>query len=203
MIALNELKIGSPFSINGNNFTILDKEINSENGGILAIASESDITVEMPFTADRPIVAYDSAGQVANQTNVFSTSDVIRYLNGEYLKKLASDGIDIHRTIRYFKVDLECSLGQHEYGTCEVKAGLLTSKQFGEYYSILDASIGKAWWLATPWKTPMYGNDHFVNWVWCIDSKGNPTFKNSQLSAYVRPVVVLDPAVLVKDPNWI
>jgi hypothetical protein len=99
--------------------------------------------------------------------------------------------------LKPFDVDLKCTLGQHEYGVCEVMAGLLTLEQYGQYYDIIPLADGP-WWLATPWKTPRRSSyTDYTYDAWRVNSNGYYNYNYCSNSYGVRPALLLDPALLV------
>lgn len=81
-----------------------------------------------------------------------------------------------------FKIDLQDTTGQTEYGTVEYRIGLLTLRQYGKYWRLIP-KVDTPWWLATPYGTPncspyTYNN----NDVWGVGtdgSNGNDWYNNS------------------------
>ena len=139
VVNLEKVPVGETFEVWNRKFTVLEK--NADMVFVLA----AEIETKMPFRED------DEDYKVA--PNDFRDSSIKKYLNGEYLNVLERDGANIREDILPLVVDLKCTLGQHEYGTDTVKAGLLTLEQYGEYYDIIP-TVDDWWCLATPWKTP-------------------------------------------------
>lgn len=180
---LADVPIGKNFEVWGHKYTVLD----NEGKGVFVL--EADAVCEMPFREEN--VESESA------PNNFWDSSVRAYLEGDYLEELVEAGAELDRDILEMELDLKCTLGQHEYGTARVHAGLLTLEQYGKYYDIIPR-IDTPYWLATPWKTPSrspYTDDSrnvllvgtFGDWgcYYCSDSFG------------VRPALTLSPSLLV------
>lgn len=129
--------------------------------------------------------------------NDFRDSSVRAYLEGTYTAELVRAGAKIGEDILPMTIDLKCTLGQHEYGTAKVYAGLLTLEQYGEYYEIIP-KINTPYWLATPWKTPLrspYTN--LARSVWSVYSNGGCSSNYAYNSYGVRPALVLCSTLLV------
>lgn len=180
---LEQVPVGTTFKVWGKEFTVLDK-----GGGRIFVLS-ADLDYDMPFRReDNPSDA---------PYNDFRASDIKDYLNGPYLEKLEEAGADIDHDLLEFDVDLKCTLGQHEYGSCTVKAGLLTLEEYGEYYDIIPFA-DDWWWLATPWKTRLrspYTN--FTSHAWRVVSNGGYVGSLCSSSNGVRPALTLNPSLLV------
>ena len=127
----------------------------------------------------------------------FGDFGVYQYLAETYLAELVSKGADLGRDIRKMEIDLKCTLGRHEYGTARVYAGLLTLEQYGKYYDIIPR-IGTAYWLATPWKTPIRSPYAIgTSSVWYVSSDGNYDSWYCDGTFGVRPTLALSPSLLV------
>lgn len=180
---LEQVPVGTTFKVWGREFTVLDK------GAERIFVLSADLDSDMPFRReDNPSDA---------PYNDFRASDIKDYLNGPYLEKLEEAGADIDHDLLEFDVDLKCTLGQHEYGSCTVKAGLLTLEEYGEYYDIIPFA-DDWWWLATPWKTPLrspYTN--YANNSWYVYSNGGYDSGSCSHSYGVRPALTLNPSLLV------
>lgn len=180
---LRNVEIGKDFEIWGHAYTILD----SDDKGVFVL--EADTICEMPFREDE--VDYKVA------PNDFRDSSVRAYLEGVYTEGLVRAGAKLGEDILPMELDLKCTLGQREYGTVKVYAGLLTLEQYGKYYDIIP-QIDTTYWLATPWKTPSHspytgGNDL----VWGIGSVGGYSDIDSGYTYGVRPTLTLSPSLSV------
>ena len=72
-----------------------------------------------------------------------------------------------------FKIDLQDTTGQTEYGTVEYRIGLLTLRQYGKYWRLIP-KVDTPWWLATPYGTPNCSpNTYDSNYVWYVRTDGS------------------------------
>lgn len=183
LVSLADVPCGKDFEIWGHVYTVLD----SDDKGILVL--EADAVCEMPFREDK--VEYKVA------PNDFRDSSVMTYLEGVYIEDLVRAGAELDEDILPMELDLKCTLGQHEYGTARVHAGLLTLEQHGKYYDIIP-KIDTAYWLATPWKTPSRSSrtDSACS-VWSVYSDGDYDDWDYSNTYGVRPTLTLSPSLLV------
>ena len=180
---LADVPFGKNFEIWGHAYTVLD----GDDKGVFVL--EADAVCEMPFREDE--VDYKVA------PNDFRDSSVRAYLEGRYTEGLVSAGAKLDEDILPMELDLKCTLGQHEYGTARVYAGLLTLEQYGKYYDIIPR-IDTTYWLATPWKTPSRSPDTYsASDVWYVLSNGNCSLWNYSNTYGVRPALTLSPSLLV------
>ena len=180
---LADVPFGKNFEIWGHAYTVLD----GDDKGVFVL--EADVVCEMPFREDE--VDYKVA------PNDFRDSSVRAYLAGTYLEELVSEGADLGRDIHMMELDLKCTLGQHEYGTAKVYAGLLTLEQCGKYYDIIP-KIDTPYWLATPWKTPSRSPYTYNTFnVWHVHSDGGYDSWGYSSTCGVRPALTLSPSLLV------
>jgi hypothetical protein len=180
-VRVDNVPIGADIEIWGRTFTVLDHK----DGGVFVL--QRTIEKEMPFNKD------DGEYPMNN----FAESAVHKFLNGPYLEELDEVGPSIRHCLLDFKVDLKCTLGQHEYSDCNVRAGLLTLEQYGQYYDIIPLADGP-WWLATPWRTPSRSPYTFnTTNAWVVYSSGSCSNDYCSNSYGVRPALTLDPSLLV------
>ena len=180
---LADVPFGKNFEIWGHAYTVLD----SDDKGVFVL--ETETVCEMPFREDE--VDYKVA------PNDFRDSSVRAYLEGRYTEGLVSAGAKLDEDILPMELDLKCTLGQHEYGTARVYAGLLTLEQYGKYYDIIP-KIDTTYWLATPWKTPSRSPlTHHTSNVWHVYSNGNYVGWGCNGTYGVRPALTLSPSLLV------
>lgn len=183
--ALKDVPVGATFEVWGKKFTVLDKD--DEKVFVLA----AEINNDLPFREE-------NEAEVAD--NDFRDSDIREFLNGVYLEELYRAGAKENDLLE-FEVDLKCTMGQHEYGSCKVKAGLLTLEQYGKYYDIIPL-VDESWWLATPWKTPSRSPlTYSTNLVWYVNSDGDYNGSYDSHSYGVRPALTLSPLLLVSWEN--
>lgn len=182
-VKLADVPFGKNFEIWGHAYTALD----ADDGGVLAL--ETDSVTEMPFREDE--VEYKVA------PNDFRDSSVRAYLEGTYAEELIAAGAKMGEDVLQMEVDLKCTLGQREYKSARVYAGLLTLEQYGKYYDIIPR-IDTTYWLATPWKTPSRSpNTYSASNVWDVDSNGNYGNWGCSNTDGVRPALTLSPSLLV------
>lgn len=182
-VKLADVPFGKNFEIWGHAYTALD----ADDGGVLAL--ETDSVTEMPFREDE--VEYKVA------PNDFRDSSVRAYLEGTYAEELIAAGAKMGEDVLQMEVDLKCTLGQREYKSARVYAGLLTLEQYGKYYDIIP-KIDTPYWLATPWKTPSRSPyTDVTNLVWSVDSVGSCDLWLCDSSYGVRPALTLSPSLLV------
>lgn len=182
-VKLADVPFGKNFEIWGHAYTALD----ADDGGVLVL--ETDSVTEMPFREDE--VEYKVA------PNDFRDSSVRAYLEGTYAEELIAAGAKMGEDVLQMEVDLKCTLGQREYKSARVYAGLLTLEQYGKYYDIIP-KIDTPYWLATPWKTPSRSpNTNNTSNVWNVHSNGNYNDWYYNNSVGVRPALTLSPSLLV------
>ena len=180
---LADVPFGKNFEIWDHAYTVLD----GDDKGVFVL--EADAVCEMPFREDE--VDYKVA------PNDFRDSSVRAYLEGRYTEGLVSAGAKLDEDILPMELDLKCTLGQHEYGTARVYAGLLTLEQYGKYYDIIPR-IDTTYWLATPWKTPSRSPyTYFTSHVWNVLSNGGCNLWDCCGTYGVRPALTLSPSLLV------
>lgn len=182
-IKLADVPVGKNFEIWGHGYTVLD----GDDKGVLAL--EVDVVCKMPFRNDG--VDYEVA------TNDFWNSSVRAYLEDTYIEELIGSGAKLDRDILQMELDLKCTLGQHEYGTARVHAGLLTLEQYGRYYDIIP-KVDTPYWLATPWATPCRSsNTGNTGVVWYVYCNGDCNGWICNLTCGVRPTLLLPRHILV------
>lgn len=180
---LADVPFGKNFEIWDHAYTVLD----GDDKGVFVL--EADAVCEMPFREDE--VDYKVA------PNDFRDSSVRAYLEGRYTEGLVSAGAKLDEDILPMELDLKCTLGQHEYGTARVYAGLLTLEQYGKYYDIIPR-IDTTYWLATPWKTPSRSPlTSNASDVWSVFSNGGYYYWYYNYTYGVRPALTLSPSLLV------
>lgn len=181
---LRNVPVGKTFEVWGKKFTVLRQD----EGKVFVLAAEFATTMRFR----------EEGKECKVSPNDFRDSSVKEYLNGEYIDELVAAGADRNEDIFPLTVDLKCTMGQHEYGTDTVAAGLLTLEQYGEFYDIIPLIEDDWWCLATPWKTPSRspstGNSNFV---WSIYSSGDYSYWCYDHAYGVRPALNLNPFLLV------
>lgn len=179
---LKQVPAGKTFEVWDRKFTVL----RSDEDKVFVLAAE--LETQMPFREDGEVY------KVA--PNDFRDSTIRNWLNDEYLGLLQEKGLK-NGDILDLEIDLKCTLGQHEYGTVKVKAGLLTLEQYGEYYDIIP-EVDDWWCLATPWKTPSRSPHAIItNFVWSVSTDGDCYYNLYSGTYGVRPALNLSPSLLV------
>lgn len=168
---LGNVKNGGIFKALGKEFVKLD----ADEHGCLVLAK--DIWTKMPFRD----------GDDPECPNDLRRSDVMKYLSDRFTE-FVQRGTPLDTFIP-FKIDLQDTTGQTEYGTVEYRIGLLTLRQYGKYWRLIP-KVDTPWWLATPYGTPNcspYAHD--TNDVWLVDSDGSRSYWNYHSSFGVRPAL--------------
>lgn len=161
---LGNVKNGGIFKALGKKFVKLD----ADEHGCLVLAK--DIWTKMPFRD----------GDDPECPNDLRRSDVMKYL-GNCLAEFTEKGTPLDTFIP-FKIDLQDTTGQTEYGTVEYRIGLLTLRQYGKYWRLIP-KVDTPWWLATPYGTPncspYTNNDSNVWYVYTDGSSSSSWYHNS------------------------
>lgn len=178
-VTLGDVKNGGIFRALGKEFVKLD----ADEHGCLVLAK--DIWTKMPFRE----------GDDPECPNDLRRSEIMSYL-GNRLAEFTEKGTPLDIFIP-FKIDLQDTTGQTEYGTVEYRIGLLTLRQYGKYWRLIPKA-DVPWWLATPYGTPNSSPSTVSSLiVWYVKSDGS----NDRWSYYntygVRPVLCFSSALLV------
>lgn len=178
-VTLGDVKNGGIFRALGKEFVKLD----ADEHGCLVLAKE--IWTRMPFRE----------GDDPECPNDLRRSEIMSYL-GNRLAEFTEKGTPLDIFIP-FKIDLQDTTGQTEYGTVEYRIGLLTLRQYGKYWRLIPKA-DVPWWLATPYGTPNsspYTNGSNV--VWSVYTDGSSVNSWYYNSCGVRPVLCFSSALLV------
>ena len=168
---LGNVKNGGIFKALGKEFVKLD----ADEHGCLVLAK--DIWTKMPFRD----------GDDPECPNDLRRSDVMKYLSDRFTE-FVQRGTPLDTFIP-FKIDLQDTTGQTEYGTVEYRIGLLTLRQYGKYWRLIP-KVDTPWWLATPYGTPNCSpNTNFSGGVWTVKSGGSYDYWNSGNTYGVRPAL--------------
>ena len=182
---LGNVKNGGIFKALGKEFVKLD----ADEHGCLVLAK--DIWTKMPFRD----------GDDPECPNDLRRSDVMKYL-GNCLAEFTEKGTPLDTFIP-FKIDLQDTTGQTEYGTVEYRIGLLTLRQYGKYWRLIP-KVDTPWWLATPYGTPNcspYTNGNLN--VWGVDADGSGGNDWYDYSYGVRPAFILPSTLVVSDDGTV
>lgn len=178
-VTLGDVKIGGIFRALGKEFVKLD----ADEHGCLVLAK--DIWTRMPFRE----------GDDPECPNDLRRSEIMPYL-GNCLAEFTEKGTPLDIFIP-FKIDLQDTTGQTEYGTVEYRIGLLTLRQYGKYWRLIPKA-DVPWWLATPYGTPNSSpNTGDYDYVWGVDTDGSDYNYWCYDSYGVRPVLCFSSALLV------
>lgn len=178
-IQVRKVPYGETFSVFGDKFVALDYI----NGKVLAIRKE--IWKNAPF----------DTGGVNDLRTASITGHLVQYFE-DLCKNGASD-----ETVPMNTIDLKATDGSREYGTCGMRAGLLTLEQYGKYQDIIP--LADDWWcLATPWRTPNPGGlrsprTNRTNLVWDVNSNGGYGFGDATSTCGIRPALYFASDLLV------
>lgn len=168
---LGNVKNGGIFKALGKEFVKLD----ADEHGCLVLAK--DIWTKMPFRD----------GDDPECPNDLRRSDVMKYLSDRFTE-FVQRGTPLDTFIP-FKIDLQDTTGQTEYGTVEYRIGLLTLRQYGKYWRLIP-KVDTPWWLATPYGTPNcspYTSDGSI--VWRVGSDGSSDYWGCNYTCGVRPAL--------------
>lgn len=178
-VTLGDVKNGGIFRALGKEFVKLD----ADEHGCLVLAK--DIWAKMPFRE----------GDDPECPNDLRRSEIMSYL-GNRLAEFTEKGTPLDIFIP-FKIDLQDTTGQTEYGTVEYRIGLLTLRQYGKYWRLIP-KVDAPWWLATPYGTPNcspYADGGYN--VWNVESDGSYGNWHYLNTFGVRPVLCFSSALLV------
>lgn len=169
---LGNVKNGGIFKALGKEFVKLD----ADEHGCLVLAK--DIWTKMPFRD----------GDDPECPNDLRRSDVMKYLSDRFTE-FVQRGTPLDTFIP-FKIDLQDTTGQTEYGTVEYRIGLLTLRQYGKYWRLIP-KVDTPWWLATPYGTPNCspGTTYSSYCVWSVRSDGSYGYWSYGSTYGVRPTL--------------
>ena len=160
---LGNVKNGGIFKALGKKFVKLD----ADEHGCLVLAK--DIWTKMPFRD----------GDDPECPNDLRRSDVMKYL-GNCLAEFTEKGTPLDTFIP-FKIDLQDTTGQTEYGTVEYRIGLLTLRQYGKYWRLIP-KVDTPWWLRSP-------RTYNGSSVWGVGTGGSGNGSWYSYSSGVRPAL--------------
>lgn len=131
-----------------------------------------------------------------SSNNNYATSDVDRYLNGEYLKNEIIPGFGeesvMDRDINLWSLD-----GFDDYGHHTTKIGLLTLDDYRKYHkNILNKNMENWWWLSTPDSNPSCTGTGDCC-VLCVCSYGDVSYDSCDYDRGVRPDLILKSSIFV------
>lgn len=178
-VTLGNVKNGGIFKALGKEFVKLD----ADEHGCLVLAK--DIWTKMPFRE----------GDDPECPNDLRRSEIMPYL-GNCLAEFTKNGTPLSTFIP-FRIDLQDTTGQNEYGIFEVRIGLLTLRGYGKYWRLIP-KVDAPWWLATPYGTPNCSPNTFNSYGgWVVSTDGSSGNYWCISSCGVRPVLCFSSALLV------
>lgn len=164
-----KLNIGDAFEMCGIEWKILD--INEKGYACLVERLESKM-------------------QFDNSSNDWRNSELRKYLNGDFLKKLEKEVGE--ENIVEFERDLLSMDGQTEYGKCEDKVSLLNVDEYRKYRGLIPNVNDYWWWLISPWSTPC--ND-YKSTVAVVSPSGNIDNISYESNIGVRPFCIFSSTI--------
>ena len=158
------LTIGETFELAGVNWKIID------------------------ITSDGYVCLSDSIGEMKfnSENNDWRTSNLRKYLNEEFLKKMESE----IGTRNLLSLD-----GQTEYGTCDDKVSLLTVDEYRKYRKLIP-NTDDWFWLISPWSTPCNG---FKKSVTVVAPSGYFNDYCCNFGGGVRPFCIFSSAIFESE----
>lgn len=120
------------------------------------------------------VLAKESIGNMPfdeGNSNNFPKGTLCKYLNGEFIKKLKTNGADTSALIPT-TIDLTSDDGLKDYGETTQKIFLLTCDMYRKYRSIIP-NLDDWWWLATAYSTESNGYAYYARYVYSDGSLGN------------------------------
>lgn len=125
--------------------------------------------------------------------NDWKESNIRKYLNGEFLEKLATDIGE--ENIIEFERDLLSLDGQAEYSSCMDKVSLLTFDEYRKNRKHI-SNAGYWWWLLTADSTPC-NNDS--EWITVVSPSGDISDFIYYINFGVRPVCIFSSAIFESE----
>lgn len=141
------------------------------------------------------VLAKESIGNMPfdeGNSNNFPKGTLCKYLNGEFIKKLKTNGADTSALIPT-TIDLTSDDGLKDYGETTQKIFLLTCDMYRKYRSIIP-NLDDWWWLATAYSTESNGYAYYAR----IVNSGGSLDSNYACIGYngVRPAFYLKSSIL-------
>lgn len=141
------------------------------------------------------VLAKESIGNMPfdeGNSNNFPKGTLCKYLNGEFIKKLKTNGADTSALIPT-TIDLTSDDGLKDYGETTQKIFLLTCDMYRKYRSIIP-NLDDWWWLATAYSTESNGYANYARYVYSGGSLVSSSAYNGDLG--VRPAFYLKSSIL-------
>ena len=141
------------------------------------------------------VLAKESIGNMPfdeGNSNNFPKGTLCKYLNGEFIKKLKTNGADTSALIPT-TIDLTSDDGLKDYGETTQKIFLLTCDMYRKYRSIIP-NLDDWWWLATAYSTESNG---YANSARHVYSDGSLSYDSACYGNFgVRPAFYLKSSIL-------
>jgi len=174
----------------------LGEESRFTYGDVEWVVLEARPNMVLSIAAD---VLKDSEGNVRfipfdeDNKNDFAAASIRAFLNGPFLEELAAAGADKDAFVT-MTLDLSSDDGLDDYGTDDVKIGLITCEMYRNFRKIIP-NASDWWWTCTPFSTAKNGYSYNVRHVYASGAL-------SRSVAYcggdgVRPLCVLKSDILV------
>lgn len=129
-----------------------------------------------------------------DETKNFAESSIKEYLDN-FADILAS--VIGEENIVKHTVDLTTLDGLKDYGSCECRVSLLTSRQYADnVYTIDEFKLDKYWWLANAWSTEKHDWEYSVC---CVSPYGAVSFNSYYNYIGVRPFCILKSNIFVSE----
>lgn len=141
------------------------------------------------------VLAKESIGNMPfdeGNSNNFPKGTLCKYLNGEFIKKLKTNGADTSALIPT-TIDLTSDDGLKDYGETTQKIFLLTCDMYRKYRSIIP-NLDDWWWLATAYSTESNGYALYARDVYSDGSLSYYYAYDGSLG--VRPAFYLKSSIL-------
>ena len=132
--------------------------------------------------------------QFDSTCNNWEQSTLRKYLNTEFLQKLASEVEE--ENIVPFQRDLLSMDGQTEYGMCEDKVSLVTVDEYRIYRSMIPNTEDYWWWTITPDSTKC-NNDS--KWIRVVSPSGYIYLNFYYNCNGVRPFCIFSSAIFESE----
>ena len=151
------------------------------------VLKKTNETVELLLKNSLGDMAFDG------NTKNFAESILRKYLD-KFADKLA-DIVGEDNIVKH-EVDLTTLDGLKDYGSCECRVSLLTSRQYADnVYTIDEFKLDKWWWLANAWSNENHGWEYSVC---CVSPIGSIDYGNyGDYGIGVRPFCILKSNIFV------
>ena len=129
-----------------------------------------------------------------DNTKNFAESSIKEYLDNfaDILVNVIGEDNIINHT-----VDLTTLDGLKDYGSCECRVSLLTSRQYADnIYTIDEFKLNKWWWLANAWSTEKHDIKYLVC---CVSPDGSISYDFYYGDIGVRPFCILKSNIFVSE----